>query len=108
MPSILPSGKYYDAPYPVADASVECAVRPTGKVLTDNWQDDPMNAAVCWRDKTPAEVAAEVQVEEDAMLFPDVLKVLAKALHNHENRIRALEGKNPITLRQVIKALRNL
>jgi hypothetical protein len=34
--------------------------------------------------------------------------IIAKALHNHENRIRALEGKPSVTLQQVIDALRKL
>jgi len=35
-------------------------------------------------------------------------KMVVKALHDHENRIRALEGKPPVTLKQVISALRKL
>ena len=34
--------------------------------------------------------------------------IIAKALHNHENRIRTLEGKPSVTLQQVIDALRKL
>ncbi len=52
--------------------------------------------------------AIESQAEEDNFNFPDVMKTIAKAFHNHENRIRALEGKQSVTKRQVIKALRKL
>jgi hypothetical protein len=63
MPYILPKGTYYDASPYVAAGSIECAVRPLDHVLTNNWQTDPMNASVCWRAKTPAEIRAE---EDDA------------------------------------------
>lgn len=108
MPYITPDGNYYDASDKVASGSIECAVRPEGKVLGDNWQTDPLNPAVCWRDKTQTEIDAEEQETEDNMSFDNVLITVAKGLHNHENRIRALEGKQPITLRQLIKGLRKL
>ena len=108
MPYILPKGTYYDASPHVAAASIECAVRPSNYVLTDGWQTDPMDVDVCWRPKTQLEIDAEIQAQEDEMAFPDVLKTIAKALHNHENRIRAIEGSPAVTLRQVVKALREL
>lgn len=58
---------------------------------------------------TPADIsAAENQEAEDNFNFTDVMKTIAKALHNHENRLRALEGKPDITLRQVVSAIRKL
>lgn len=108
MPYITPDGNYYDAGDNVAPGSVKCAARPEGRVLASGWQTDPLDSATCWRDKTQAEIDAEEQVKEDNLEFDDVLKTLAKGLHNHENRIRALEGSPSVTLRQVIKALRAL
>ena len=52
--------------------------------------------------------AAELQKEEDNFNFKDVMITIAKAFHNHENRLRALEGKSSVTLKQVVKALRAL
>lgn len=48
------------------------------------------------------------QAEEDNMEFPNVLVTIAKGLHNHENRIRVLEGRASVTLRQLVSALREL
>jgi len=74
-----------------------------------------------WNDSRPQPTAAEIdavriqdikdtesQVEEDNFSFPGVMVTIAKALHNHENRIRALEGRPEITLGQTIRAIRAL
>lgn len=60
------------------------------------------------RTRTQDELDGLEQEKEDSMAFDNVLITIAKALHNHENRIRELEGKQPVTLRQLIKALRQL
>jgi len=105
MPYILPDGNYYAATDFVATGSIEVDIRPANYVLKSGWQTDPMNA---WRPKNQSELDAEVQAEEDSMAFPNVLLTIAKALHNHENRLRMQEGKPSVTLRQVIKFLRTL
>lgn len=46
--------------------------------------------------------------KEDNFTFDGVMLVIAKALHNHENRLRALEGRQEVTLKQLIQALRLL
>jgi len=48
------------------------------------------------------------QEREDNFTFDGVMLTIAKAFLNHENRIRSLEGKQPVTLKQLIKALRAL
>ena len=50
----------------------------------------------------------EDQEREDNFTFDGVMLVIAKALHNHENRLRALEGRQEVTLKQLIQALRLL
>jgi len=62
-------------------------------------------------DRVEAELeqrAAEQQASEDTFSFDGVMLTIAKALHNHENRLRVLEGKGSLTLKQVVKALRSL
>jgi len=57
-----PLGHYLEVPdgTPVSDTLVEVALRPSLiHVFSDTWQTDPMNAAVCWRLKTAAELTAE-------------------------------------------------
>jgi len=94
---------------PVNERLILCAERPSlNYIPKTGWETDPMNPTVCWREKTRAELDAETDKEEAEMAFPDVLITVAKGFHNHENRIRALEGKPPVTLKQVIKALRKL
>lgn len=45
---------------PVSTDLVPVALRPSpAHVLSDTWQTDPMNAAVCWRLKTAGELTAE-------------------------------------------------
>ena len=79
MPYILPSGAYYDATNYVNEASVECAPRPgTDYVLADDWQNDPLNPAVCWRQKTAQEIDAEKESRAD--LFRDIKPAFAATL----------------------------
>lgn len=52
--------------------------------------------------------AKEAEDLEEKMEIPDVHVVIAKGLLDHENRIRALEGKKPVKLKQLIKAIRKL
>jgi len=61
MPWILPTtNKYYDASDNVNSASKPVAKRPSvDHKLTVNWETDPLNAAIAWRPKTPAELNAE-------------------------------------------------
>lgn len=82
MPWILPSGNYYDATNHVAEGSIEIAIRPSSDhALTSNWQIDPLNAAIAWRGKTPAELAAEADALFDERLDSDsVLKTLFEEL----------------------------
>jgi len=54
------------------------------------------------------ERSAEQRVGDDNFTFDGVMLVIAKAFHNHENRVRALEGKSSLTLKQVVAALRKL
>ncbi len=108
MPYILPDGNYYDAGDWVADGSIACAVRPEGYVLKDNWRRNPTNGAVCWRKKTPSEVDAEAQAEEDNLSFNGMNSVIMNALLDHDNRLRRLEGRPEITLQQMIKNIRKL
>ena len=53
-------------------------------------------------------IVVENQKREDNFDFDGVMVTIAKAFHNHENRIRALEGESSVTLKQVVKALRAL
>ena len=58
-----PSGHYIEVSNetPVSDTLVEVALRPSpDHVFADGWATDPMNSAVCWRGKTPAEHDADV------------------------------------------------
>lgn len=82
------------------------------------------NQIIEWTDARPqptddeinAVLDADVQAAIDDALLDrlegdgsnDVLLIIAKAFHNHENRIRALEGDPAVTLRQVIAALKAL
>jgi len=64
-----------------------------------------------WTAEYEAYIASEQYLDDEAekgMTSDSVLLLIAKALHNHENRIRALEGKGPVTLKQVISAIRKL
>lgn len=57
-----PSGVYIEVQdsTPVSDQLVQVALRPSpNHVLSDAWQTDPMNPAVCWRLKTAPELTAE-------------------------------------------------
>lgn len=58
---------------------IECAERPSeDHLLSDTWQDDPMNPAVCWRPKTIQELDQEAEVEADKELQQlKALKALA-------------------------------
>ena len=71
-----------------------------------------------WRDARPQptdeEIAAvsiadveqrEQEENEDNFRVDDGVRILAKAVWNHENRIRALEGKNPVTFRVFVRAV---
>lgn len=82
MPWILPSGNYYDATDHVATGSIAVAQRPSkDHVLTPNWEQDPLNAATAWRDKTPAELNAEDDTRFDERLDRDsMLKALFEEL----------------------------
>lgn len=105
---ITPDGNYYEGVHAHAD-SIECTKRPDGHVLTGGWQDDPMNASVCWREKTSQEIDDDEDIEVSNGFNKDkILKIIAKAFLNHENRVRVLESKSPITLSQLITALRKL
>ena len=54
---------------PVSDQLVEIAAQPSpDHTIADNWADEPMNPAVCWRLKTVAEKNAEKDTELDAFL----------------------------------------
>jgi len=48
------------------------------------------------------------QEREDNFTFDNVMITIAKAFHNHENRLRDLESKPHITLKQLVTALRQL
>ena len=74
-----------------------------------------------WRDSRPQPTQVEIDAvkivdievveaekEEDNFSFDGVMVTIAKAFHNHENRIRTWEGKSSVTLKQVVKALRAL
>jgi hypothetical protein len=52
--------------------------------------------------------AAEEAHEEDSVAFHDALKKLAKVSFAQENRLRALEAKQPVTWRQFIKVVKAL
>ena len=83
--------------------------RTKNGVITE-WTDSrpqPTDAEIDAVDIVDVE-AVEAQKEEDNFNFPDVMITIAKALHYQQNQIRALEGKQPITLKQVVKALRQL
>lgn len=57
------------------------------------------------RDKTAGELAADADTRKEQQL--DAFDALAlKALFNHENRVRALESKAPITAAQFRAALK--
>jgi hypothetical protein len=81
-----PSGVYIELgdTVPVSDTLVEVALRPSADhVFADQWQSDPLNAAVCWRAKTAGEVNS--QKDADLQAFFDTaggkaVKALATAL----------------------------
>jgi hypothetical protein len=52
--------------------------------------------------------ATVLDAYKDAQASQISIKVAAKVLFNHENRIRALEGKNAITANQFKNALKDL
>lgn len=57
-----PSGVYIELgdTTPVSITLTQVAVRPSlNHVFSDTWNTDPLNAAVCWRLKTAAELTAE-------------------------------------------------
>jgi len=82
MAWILPSGNYYDVTDHVATGSKPVAVRPSkDHVLTVNWETDPLNAAIAWRSKTPAELNAEDDAAFDKRVDADsLLKALFEEL----------------------------
>ena len=90
---------------PTTHVEIEVEDKPDRK--TKRW-----DGAFGFRDATAQELAAAATVktakEEAEFNFEGVLLTIAKAFHNHENRIRKTEGKAPVTLRQVIKKLRQL
>lgn len=64
-----------------------------------------------WTQEYQDYIASDQYLDEkanDEFSNNDVLKIIAKAFLNHENRLRALEGKNSITLTQLLSALRKL
>jgi hypothetical protein len=54
------------------------------------------------------EIDAVIEQEENELSFKGALVKLAKATWNQENRIRVLEGKPEVTLRQFIQAVKGL
>lgn len=50
----------------------------------------------------------EQNAAKDALVLNDVDRLIGKVLFNHENRIRILEGKQPINRNQFISALKAL
>jgi hypothetical protein len=53
-------------------------------------------------------VQSETDAQDSSFDFPGVLVTILKALHNHEVRIRTIEGRESRTLREVARMLRNL
>ena len=63
--------------------------------------------AVAWREVDPALVAAERSAREaEERLQNALLKGAVLVLFNHENRLRALEAKAPVSLEQFKQALK--
>lgn len=56
----------------------------------------------------PPPTAEELAEKEERKFYQDAVGKLARALFNHENRIRVLEGKPEITWDQFKTAIRNL
>ncbi len=89
----------------------QCSTRTENGVFTiSNWKDPRPQPTMAEIDAvTDADVDADIEkLEEDNFNWDGIMQTIAKAFHNHENRLRALEGKQPINLRQVVKALRKL
>ena len=87
---------------PVGDVAYDPATQtkdgPVYSVLSDR-----ITATYAIRNKTPAELDAERDFQ-----VTTVSLVMLRALFNHENRIRALESKQPITVEQFRTALKAL
>jgi len=79
------------------------------------------NAITEWRDARPQPTDAEINAvnlsdvqakedndKEDRGEFPNVIIQIAKALRLIVNKQRVAEGKQPLTMKQYIKALRAL
>lgn len=75
---------------------------------------------IAWRDSRPQptydEIEAvtdeqvaerEIEDEENNFALPgNVIRALARVAHDQENRVRALEGKAPVTFRQFARAVK--
>lgn len=64
------------------------------------------------RNKTQGELVAEQDAAKDraeSQISSDLsaLKALAAGIHDHENRLRALENKSPVTFQQVLMWLKS-
>ena len=100
-PPEQPAGKPYRKILPVEDTMPKPGpnqklLAPVVTVLTDK-----VTRVWAVRDYTPAELDSLSNSKIDAV---DILMV--KVAFNHENRIRALESKAPITMQQFRNALR--
>ena len=104
-------GGYYFDPSRILwgeDVNGQLPPRPAGFVLSSDWQLDPMNPAVCWRLKTPAELDAEKVIEYTSRLDDKTQRLLFEINFDQENRVRVLEGKPAIAKTQYHDVLINV
>ena len=106
--AITPEGRYCSHTT-IPQGHIECAERPLGYVLMDNWQINPLNTLLCWREKTAQEIDDKEDIETTKRFNGNkIIKIIAQAFLEHENRLREIESKNPVTLPQLITAMRKL
>lgn len=87
----------------------QCRTKGDAITVWDDVRPQPTDAAVlAVPDATVQAVLDDAKNDRLDADVDDVLLVIAKAFHNHENRIRALESLPPVTLRQVIASLKTL
>ncbi len=96
---------------PVVDEITDTSTGPD--IVTSAWVETVEAArllrALTIRDKTAAEISDGDQTRVDRLLLESgVMRALARALFDHENRVRGLESRPAITSEQFKTALKGL
>ncbi|MCK4759964.1 MAG: hypothetical protein KAT69_07925 [Candidatus Aminicenantes bacterium] len=87
----------------IPKAHTECVQRPTDDhVLSDTWQNDPMDVDVCWRVKNTGELDTELDEKVNFANVDPFLKAYVLAVN--DGSIAQGSNMTPAALKSAIKA----